>query len=140
METNLIYLLDSGNILNMFEIQKCWNKISQKDRYLYSKIHWLALDLLCTAVLGTIFFQLVFSLKLVSFSNFLGFKYAYLCQKIRLNLCRIFKDIYPSEEKLKILCHMQIDVVLETRWLIPYKCRCSLNSVKVNLSNFQESS
>ena len=23
METNLIYLLDSGNILNMFEIQKC---------------------------------------------------------------------------------------------------------------------
>ena len=29
-ETNLIYLLDSGNILNMFEIQKCWIKYLRK--------------------------------------------------------------------------------------------------------------
>ena len=27
METKLEYLLDSGNILNMFEIEKCSNKI-----------------------------------------------------------------------------------------------------------------
>ena len=27
VETNLEYLFDRGNILNMFEIQKCWNKI-----------------------------------------------------------------------------------------------------------------
>ena len=56
METNLIYLLDSGNIINVFEIQKCRNKISHKDGYLHSKIHCFTLDLLCTAVLGTIFF------------------------------------------------------------------------------------
>ena len=54
METH-IYLLDSCNMLNMSEIQKCRNKISQKDGYLHFKIHCLTLDLLCTAVLGTIF-------------------------------------------------------------------------------------
>ena len=69
-EANLIYLLDSGNILNMFEIQKCWNKISQKDRYLHSKIHCLALDLLCTTVLGTIFFLVCFFLEISSLFSF----------------------------------------------------------------------
>ena len=34
METKLEYLLDSGNTLNMFEIQK----------YFHSKIHCLTLD------------------------------------------------------------------------------------------------
>ena len=29
-------LLYSGNILNMFEIQKCWSKMSQKDEYLFA--------------------------------------------------------------------------------------------------------
>ena len=77
METNLIYLLDSGNILNMFEIQKCRNKISQKDGYLHSKMHRLTLDLLYTSVLATIFFSVFFFLE-IYFSNFLGFKYAYL--------------------------------------------------------------
>ena len=53
-----------SNILNMFEIQKCWNKISQKDRYLHSKIHCLTLGLLCTAALGTVFFSVYFFLKI----------------------------------------------------------------------------
>ena len=39
-------LLHSGNISNMFEIHTCWNKISQKDGYLHSKMHCLKLDLL----------------------------------------------------------------------------------------------
>ena len=30
METKLEYLLDSGNTLNIFEIQKYWNKIFKK--------------------------------------------------------------------------------------------------------------
>ena len=78
METNLIYLLDSGNILNMFEIQKCRNKIPQKDGYLHSKMHCLTLDLLYTTALATIFFSVFFFLE-IYFSKFLGFKYAYLC-------------------------------------------------------------
>ena len=57
---------DSGNIFKMFEIQKYWKKISQTDGYLHSKIYCLILDLLCTAVLGTIFFRFVSALKLVS--------------------------------------------------------------------------
>ena len=55
------------------------NEISQKDGYLHSKMHCLTLDLHCTAILGTIFFRFISSLKLVYFSDFLGFKYAYLC-------------------------------------------------------------
>ena len=55
MET-LEYLLDSGNVLNMFDIQECWNRISQRDGYLYFKINCLTLVLLCTSVLGTNFF------------------------------------------------------------------------------------
>ena len=51
-----IFSFDSSNILNMFEIQKYWNKISQTDGYLHSKIHCLILDILCTAVFETIFF------------------------------------------------------------------------------------
>ena len=82
-----IFAFDSGNILNMFEIQKYINKISQIDEYLHSKIHCLTLDLLCTAVWTTIFFfRFVFALKLVYFSKLLGFEYAYLCLYIRLNL------------------------------------------------------
>ena len=61
-----ISAFDSGNILKMFEIQKYWKKISQTDGYLHSKIYCLILDLLCTAVLGTIFFRFVSALKLVS--------------------------------------------------------------------------
>ena len=72
LDKNLIYLLDSCNILNMFEIQKCRNKISQKDRYLHSKMHCLALDLLCTAVLGTIFFSVCFFLEISLLFRFLG--------------------------------------------------------------------
>ena len=79
METNLINLFDRGNILNMSKIQKCQNKISEKDGYLHSKIHCLTLDLLCTAVLGTIFFPVYFFLEISLLSRFLGFKYAYLC-------------------------------------------------------------
>ena len=52
-----IFAFDSGNILTMFEIQKYWNKISQTDGYLHSKIHCLIFDILCTAVLRTIFFS-----------------------------------------------------------------------------------
>ena len=55
METKLEYLLDSGTTLNMLEIQKYWNKTFQKDGHLHSKIHWLTLNLVSTAVLGTIF-------------------------------------------------------------------------------------
>ena len=76
METKLEYLLGNGNVLNTFEIQKSQNQISQKDGYLHSKVHYLTLDLLCTAVLGTIFFS---ALKLVCFSDLLNLKYAYLC-------------------------------------------------------------
>ena len=73
METKLEYLLDSGNALNMFEIQKYWNKIFQKDEYVHSKIHCLTLDLLCTAESGKIFFLFVSALKLVYFSDLLDF-------------------------------------------------------------------
>ena len=58
MEIKLEYLLDSGNTLNMFEVQKYGNKIIQKDWYLYSKIHCLTLALLCVVVLGTMIFGL----------------------------------------------------------------------------------
>ena len=37
METKSEYLLDSSNTLNLFEIQKNWNKIFLKDGYWYSK-------------------------------------------------------------------------------------------------------
>ena len=61
-----IFAFDSGNILNMFEIQKYWRKISETDDYFHSKIYCLTLDLLYTAVLGTIsFFQFVSTLNLV---------------------------------------------------------------------------
>ena len=56
METNFEYLFDSGNTLNMFEMLKYSNKVFQKDEYFHSKVHYLTLDLLCTAELGTIFF------------------------------------------------------------------------------------
>ena len=46
METKLEYFLDSGNTLNMFEIQKYGNKIFQEDEYFHSKMHCLTLDLL----------------------------------------------------------------------------------------------
>ena len=36
METKLEYLLDSGTFLNMFKIQKCQNKLSQIDGYLFA--------------------------------------------------------------------------------------------------------
>ena len=72
MEANLIYLLYRGNILNMFEIQKCRNKISQKDGYLHSKISCLTLDLLCTAVLGSIFFSVNFFLEISLLFRFFG--------------------------------------------------------------------
>ena len=39
MGTELEYLLDSVNTLNMFEIHKYWNKMFQKDGYLNSKVH-----------------------------------------------------------------------------------------------------
>ena len=45
MERKWEYLLDSSNTLNMFEIEKCWNKIFQKDWYFHSKLHCLTLDL-----------------------------------------------------------------------------------------------
>ena len=38
-ETELEYLLDSVNTLNMFGIHKDWNKVFQKDGYLHSKVH-----------------------------------------------------------------------------------------------------
>ena len=72
METNLIYLLDNGNMLNMFEIQKYGNKISQKDGYLHSKMHCLTLDIICTAVLGTIFFSIYFFLEISLLFRFFG--------------------------------------------------------------------
>ena len=43
METKLEYLLDSGNNLNMFEIQKYWEKIFQEDGICipkYTAEHW----------------------------------------------------------------------------------------------------
>ena len=95
------YLLGSGNILNMFETQKYWNKISQKVGYLHSKIHCLTLDLLCTTVSRTIFFLgFISPLKLVYFSDSLDFKYAHLRLWIRLDFYGLFKDIYPSEQNL----------------------------------------
>ena len=77
MEAKLEHLLDSGNTLNMFEIQKYLNKIFEKDGYLHSKLHCLTLDQLCTAGWKRYFFRFVSALKLVYFSDFLGFKYAY---------------------------------------------------------------
>ena len=50
------HFLDSGNTLNMFEIQEYGNKIFQKDECFQFKIHCLTLDLPCTTELGTIFF------------------------------------------------------------------------------------
>ena len=64
-----IFTFDSGNILNMFQIQKYWYKISQTDGYLHSKMHCLILDLLSTTILGTIFFSICFCLE-VSFLTF----------------------------------------------------------------------
>ena len=64
-----ISAFNSGNILNMFEIQKYWNKISQTDVYLHCKICCLILDLICTAFFG--FFCLEVSFLL---SKFVGFK------------------------------------------------------------------
>ena len=45
----------------------------------------LTLDLLCTAVLGAMFFMFVSALKLVYFSDLLGFKYDIW---VKLNLYR----------------------------------------------------
>ena len=56
-----------GNILNMFEIRKYWNKISQKDGYLHSKIHCLTLSLLCNVALGTLRFFSAFFCYEISF-------------------------------------------------------------------------
>ena len=65
----LEYLLDSGNILNMFEIQKYCDKTSQKDEHLHSKIH-------CTypaLQYGELYFyRFVSALKLVYFSDLVG--------------------------------------------------------------------
>ena len=61
-----IFAFDRGNILNLFEVQKYWRKISQTDDYLHSKIYCLTLDLFCTAILGTIsFFRFVSAMNLV---------------------------------------------------------------------------
>ena len=64
METKLEHLLDSGNTLNMFEIQKYLNNIFEKDGYLHSKLHCLTLDQLCTAGWERYFFRFVSALKL----------------------------------------------------------------------------
>ena len=75
METNLEYLLDSGNILNMFEIQIYRNKISQKDGYLHSKLHCLlniGPTLHCSIGDDNIF-RFASALKLVCFFRFLEF-------------------------------------------------------------------
>ena len=91
METNFTYLLYSGNILNMFDIQKCWNKISQEDRYLRFKIHCLTLDLLCTAVMGTIFFSVCFVLQISLLFRFKNQKQSFRGVLLKKRLwCRCF--------------------------------------------------
>ena len=77
METELEYLLDSGNTLNIFEIQKYWNKIFKKMGICipkYTAEHWTYSALQYWELY---FFRFVSALKLVYFSDLLGFKYAY---------------------------------------------------------------
>ena len=60
----------------MIEVQKYWNKISQRDGYFHSKIRCVTLDLLCTVVLGTTICAVCSCLEI---SLLYRFKYAYLC-------------------------------------------------------------
>ena len=76
METKLKYLLNSDNTLNMFEIQKYWNKIFRKMDICipkYTAEHWTYSALQHWEVYT--FFRFVCASKLVYFSDFLGFKY-----------------------------------------------------------------
>ena len=70
METKLEYLLNSDNTLNMFEIQKYWNKIFRKmdiaEHWTYSALQYWEVYT---------FFRFVYASKLVYFSDLLGFKY-----------------------------------------------------------------
>ena len=54
------------------------------------------------------------SLKLIYFSDFLGFKQAYLCLYKKKKNCTGFKGIHPSEQKLQTFCH-GYDLFLVTR-------------------------
>ena len=71
MDTKLEYLLDSGNTLNMFEIQKQWNKIFQigicipkytAEHCTYSALQYWELY----------FLQACFCLKISLLSRFVG--------------------------------------------------------------------
>ena len=80
METKLEYLLDSGNTLNMFETQKYWNKIFQKDEYFHFQITPLNIGPILHCRIGNDTLFRFVSAKLVYFSDLLDFKYAYLCK------------------------------------------------------------
>ena len=116
------YLLDSGNTLNMFEIQKYWNKTFQKDEYFHSKIHCLTLDLICTAELETIFFRLASAFKLVYFSDLLGFKYAYFFVN-KTKFVRVLRIHTHLSKNYKHLSQVNW-FIFGKRWLITYKRLC----------------
>ena len=61
METNLIYLLNSGNILNMFEIQKCWKKYVRKTSFEFQNTLLNIGPTLCYSIENNIFFGLFLS-------------------------------------------------------------------------------
>ena len=57
----------------------------------------------------------------------------------------LYKFLFVNKTKfvqvLRIYAHMsKVNRFLETRWLIPYKCLRSLNTVKVNLSKYSRCS
>ena len=62
METNLIYLLDSGNILNMFEILR---NISERRAFRFRNTLLNIGPILHCSIGNNIFFPLISSLKLV---------------------------------------------------------------------------
>ena len=73
METKLEYLLDSGNTLNMFEIQKYWEKIFQKDGICipkYTAEHWTYSALQHWELY---FLQVSFCFEISLFLRFVGF-------------------------------------------------------------------
>ena len=69
MKAKLECLLDNGNNLRFENIE------TKHFGYFDFKMQCLTLDQLCTAVLGVIFFRFASVLKLVYFSDLLGFKY-----------------------------------------------------------------
>ena len=78
METNLIYLLDSGNILNIWDSEMLKENVWERSVFAFQNTLLNIGPTLHCSIGNDIFFRFVSALKLVYFSDFLGFKYAYL--------------------------------------------------------------